>query len=167
MQVETVVVRVTVAETVLVDVPGPIGMTAPTDLPVAHRARSPTNEHAELGIPEPVHPGVALLGGLVDLRHLAEINHLVFVGLGLNGRHGSGNGADRTFLAGRDNAEWCEAKGQRERRAGSPEGDSPSGRSYFRLAWKSHGWTGRRSSAVRSATAGAASQMAYASWTGH
>ena len=42
-----------------------------------------------------LYPGVALLGGLVDLRHLAEINHLVFVGLGLDDRHGGGNGADR------------------------------------------------------------------------
>ena len=83
MQVETVVVRVTVAETVLVDVPGPIGMPSPANLPVAHRARSPMNEHAQLGIAEPLHAGIALLNGLVHLRHLAEINYLVLAALGL------------------------------------------------------------------------------------
>jgi hypothetical protein len=57
--------------------------------------------------------------------------------------------------------------GAAKTRAGRPEGQGPSGRGYCLPTWKSHGWAGRSSPAVRSAAAGTASRMAYASWAGH
>jgi len=69
----TVVFRVAGARAVLVDVPRPVGTATPADLPIAHRARSPVDEHAELGIAKPLHAGVPLFRGFVDLGNQAEI----------------------------------------------------------------------------------------------
>ena len=59
------------------DVPRAVRIAAPANLFLPDRARPPVDEHPELRVTEPLHPRVALLLGLVELRHLAQVGDFV------------------------------------------------------------------------------------------
>ncbi len=78
-----VVDRVPCTRAMLINVPGPIAVAAPTDLLGADGARTPMDKHAELGVTEPLHAGIVILRGLSPLRYMAQVYHFLDRFLGM------------------------------------------------------------------------------------